>query len=98
MKRSIQHTGEEKDLHYDPETKAKIRKHLSDINDVITEDDIRNVRIDNLVPPTEEEEQAAEKEADKLVEEQEKEDEQEGNKDGNNSPDVDNDSWNVLNR
>ena len=31
---------------YDSPTKNRIRKHLSDINDVITEDDIRNIRTD----------------------------------------------------
>lgn len=29
----------------DAATKSKIRKHLLDINDVITEDDIRNIRV-----------------------------------------------------
>ena len=31
---------------FDSQTKNRIRKHLSDINDVITEDDIRNIRTD----------------------------------------------------
>lgn len=30
----------------DQDTKAKIRKHLSDKDDVITEDDIKNIRTD----------------------------------------------------
>ncbi|RZM18268.1 MAG: hypothetical protein EOO88_41185, partial [Pedobacter sp.] len=35
----------------DEATKEKIRKHLSDINDVITEDDIKNVRTSMTVMP-----------------------------------------------
>ncbi len=31
---------------FDIQTKNRIRKHLSDINDVITEDDIKNIRTD----------------------------------------------------
>lgn len=31
---------------FDSETKHRIRKHLSDINDVITEEDIKNIRTD----------------------------------------------------
>ncbi len=31
---------------FDIQTKDRIRKHLSDINDVITEEDIKNIRTD----------------------------------------------------
>ncbi len=31
---------------FDNHTKSRIRKHLSDINDVITEEDIKNIRTD----------------------------------------------------
>lgn len=31
---------------FDSETKNRIRKHLSDINDIITEEDIKNIRTD----------------------------------------------------
>lgn len=33
----------------DTSTKEKIRKHLSDVNDVITEDDIKNIRTDIFI-------------------------------------------------
>ena len=35
----------------DVSTKDKIRKHLSDVNDVITEDDIKNIRTDIFYIP-----------------------------------------------
>lgn len=33
----------------DTSTKEKIRKHLSDVNDVITEEDIKNIRTDIFI-------------------------------------------------
>jgi hypothetical protein len=30
---------------YDQETRVRIHKHLTDINDIITEEDIRNIKI-----------------------------------------------------
>ena len=40
----------------DKKTDNKIRKHLTDINDVITEEDIKNVRTDFEPPATNEDE------------------------------------------
>ncbi|MBS1497388.1 MAG: hypothetical protein JSU03_02910 [Bacteroidetes bacterium] len=38
-------------IYFDDATKDRIRKHLSDINDVITEEDIRNVKTDISILP-----------------------------------------------
>jgi phage-related protein len=50
MQEPIRISGVEKQINplssFDSPTKKRIRKHLSDINDVITEDDIRNIRTD----------------------------------------------------
>lgn len=35
-----------KDIFNDSATRSKISRHLTDINDTITEDDIRNIKVD----------------------------------------------------
>jgi hypothetical protein len=88
---------EGKDIFYDHVTKEKIRKHLSDINDVITEDDIRNVKTDHTIIQDLEAQGEAKEKAEDLLEEQRKEEETEEGK-GNSGPEIDNTSWNVLGR
>jgi hypothetical protein len=59
--------NERHDLYVDEKTREKIRKHYSDPNDKITEEDIANVNTDIYARPATEEE---DREIDKLVEEE----------------------------
>jgi len=85
---------------HDEDTKERIREHLSDINSVITEEDIRNVKTDESLtsrPGSKTPDEEAKAQADELIEKQRREEADEKGE-GSNSPDVDNTTWNVLNK
>ena len=65
----------------DEATRDKIHKHLSDINDVITEDDIKNAKTSLSEGPSRVDENI---------------DPIDGEVKDNDSPSIQNDSWNVM--
>ena len=70
---------------YDHVTKEKIRKHLSDPEDVITEQDIMNIKTDESILKAEAGNDAP------MADQEENKDE-----DGNNTSSIDNASINIL--
>ncbi|MEO6538247.1 MAG: hypothetical protein ABIT07_07010 [Ferruginibacter sp.] len=79
----------------DKRTKAKIDRHLSDINDEISEADIASVKTD-VTPNTPVTEDEADKEASEHLKSLENK-EKDKFEDGNNTNDVDS-SWNILDK
>lgn len=58
----------DRDLYIDTKTREKIRKHLSDPNDKITDEDIANVNTDMYArPATDEEKKELEEKADEIT-------------------------------
>lgn len=51
MKSPEINAGDTTKVYFDDVTQDKIHKHLSDINDVITEQDIKNVKTDMSILP-----------------------------------------------
>ncbi len=48
---TLQNAPNTTEVFFDHATKEKIHKHLSDINDIITEEDIKNIKTDMTVMP-----------------------------------------------
>jgi hypothetical protein len=79
----------------DKRTKKKIDRHLSDINDEISEKDIADVQTD-VTANAADQDVDAETEAENLLHKKQQEDQDKDNlEDGNNSNSVDS-SWDVL--
>ena len=86
MKQTVNTPSGYRPAHFDQATQEKIHKHLSDPNDVITEQDIMNIKTDeSILAPSDEVEMTSPAS-----------DEEINDEDGNNSNSIDNASVNIL--
>ncbi len=89
-------------MNEDKQTRARIAEHLNNESDQITDADIQNAKTEELVIPEEEEvdpEQREEMELlveDQTLEETEQDQNENNSLKDNSDPEIDNDSWKVL--